>query len=319
MSDTADNYKIPAGLNDHFRHPFDAADDFMVAFERAVAFSATLGDDRVSNLWQRALEIGVRAGRGAVEIAPKREEFDDYSFGHDEGVKEGRTSGLRDGKKEGRKAGKAQGLKEGESVGFERGLSEGKRLGFVAGREFGEKQAAKLSKPLASSRILVDAGTDSPLTGLLLPPAPSMITYASAFAQTDAQCDTILPILSTTPSLIWADEPSDIHIPKRTNSPQLPPRDLSALRSDSTSSAPFANLRYRAHRTKKAPRGTHCSVPRTCATRRFASKPSNANAGSSLDWDRDPRLFDLSRALRSLGWDLVGGTKTSVLMKMGGE
>ncbi|KAJ7443042.1 hypothetical protein B0H11DRAFT_2204307 [Mycena galericulata] len=305
MGDTADNYKIPAGLNDHFRHSLDATDDFMAAFERAVAFSATLGDDRVSNLWQRALEIGFRAGRGLVDTTPKHEEFDDYSFGHDEGVKEGRTSGLRDGKKEGRKAGKAQGLKEGEIVGFERGLSEGKRLGFVAGREFGEKQAAKLSKPLASSRILVDAGTDSPLTELL-PPAPSRVTYASAFAQTDVQCDTILPILSTTPSLIWADEPSDVHIPKRTSSPRLPPRDLSALRSDSTSSAPFATLRYRAHRTKKSSRGTHRSAPRACATRGSALKPSTANTGSSLDWDRDPRLFDLSRALRSLGWDIVG-------------
>ncbi|KAJ7884372.1 hypothetical protein B0H14DRAFT_2700706 [Mycena olivaceomarginata] len=273
MGDTADNYKIPAGLNDHFRHPLDAADDFMAAFERAVAFSAILGDDRVSNLWQRALEIGFRAGRGAMETAPKREEFDDYSFGHDEGVKEGRTSGLRDGKKEGRKTGKAQGLKEGEI-----------RLGFVAGREFGEKQTAKLSKP--PERILVDAATDSPLTELLLPLAPSMITYASAFAQTDAQCDTILPILSTTPSLIWADEPWDVHIPKQTNSPRLPPRDLSALRSDSTSSAPFATLRYRAHRTQKSPRGTHRSATRARAT-----------CGSVL--------FDLSRALRSLGWDIV--------------
>ncbi|KAJ7431466.1 hypothetical protein B0H11DRAFT_1762039 [Mycena galericulata] len=244
-----------------------------------------------------------------METAPKREEFDDYSFGHDEGVKEGRTSGLRDGKKEGRKAGKAQGLKEGESVGFERGLSEGKRLGFVAGREFGEKQAAKLSKPLASSRILVDAGTDSPLTELLLPPAPSIITYTSTFAQTDTQCDTILPIHSTTPSLIWADEPSDVHIPKRTNSPRLPPRDLSVLRSESTSSTPFATLRHRAHRTKKSPRGTHRSAPCARATRESTSKTSTANTGSSLDWDRDPRLFDLSRALRSLGWDIVSGTR----------
>ncbi|KAJ6493856.1 hypothetical protein DFH09DRAFT_1104318 [Mycena vulgaris] len=252
MGDTADKYNIPAGLNDHFRHPLDAADDFMAAFERAVAFSAILGDDHVSNLWQCALEIGFRAGRGAMETTPIREEFDDYSFGHDEGVKEGRTSGLRDGKKEGRKAGKVQGLKEGEIVGFKKGLSEGKRLGFVAGREFGEKQAAKLSKPLASERILVDAGTDSPLTELPLPPAPLTVTYASALAQIDVQCDAILPILSTTPSLVWADEPSDIDIPKRTNSPPLPPRDLSALRSDLTSSVLFATLQHRAHHTQKS-------------------------------------------------------------------
>ncbi|KAJ7920150.1 hypothetical protein B0H13DRAFT_2319799 [Mycena leptocephala] len=314
MDDDTHQYPFPDGLDPLFRSQSDSAGDFMPAFERAVGFSTTLGDGRMSYLWQQALEIGLRAGRGrASEDVREREAFDDYSYGHDEGVKEGRTSGLCDGKKEGRKTGKAQGLKEGEIIGFEKGkaegLSEGKRLGFVAGREFGEKQAAKLSKPLASERILVDAGTDSPLTELLLPPAPSTVTYASAFAQTDAQCDTILPILSTTPPLIWADEPSDIHIPKRTNSPRLPPHDLSALRSDSTSSAPFATLRYCAHRTQKSPRGTHRSATRPRATRGSASKPSTANTGSSLDWDRDPRLFDLSLAPRSLGWDIVGGMR----------
>ncbi|KAJ6587749.1 hypothetical protein B0H10DRAFT_2197799 [Mycena sp. CBHHK59/15] len=182
MGDTADKYEIPAGLKTHFRHPLDATDDFMAAFERAVAFSAILGDDP-----RPRDRISCRPG--TMETAPMREEFDDYSFGHDKGVKEGRTSGLRDGKKEGRKAGKAQGLMEGEIIGFERGLSEGKRIGFVAGREFGEKQTAKLSKPLAPERILIDAGTDSPPAELLPAPAPSMATYASAFAQTDAQCD----------------------------------------------------------------------------------------------------------------------------------
>ncbi|KAJ6630375.1 hypothetical protein B0H10DRAFT_2208039 [Mycena sp. CBHHK59/15] len=304
MGDTADKYEIPTGLNNHFRHPLDTADDFMAAFKRAVSFSAILGDDRVSNLWQCTLEIGFLAGHGAMETAPMRKEFDDYSFGHDEGVKEGHTSGLRDGKKEGRKAGKAQGLKEGEIIGFERGLSEGKRVGFVVGREFGEKQTAKLSKPLAPERILVDAGMDAPPAELLPAPAPSTATYASTFAQTDAQCNTILPVLSTDPSFIWADEPSDVHIP---NSPRLPPRDFLALCSDSSSSAPFATLRYRAHRTQKSPRGTH--RPTTCApaTHRSASRPSTANMGSSLDWDHDPRLFNLSCVLRSLGWDIVGG------------
>ncbi|KAJ7213384.1 hypothetical protein GGX14DRAFT_392892 [Mycena pura] len=288
MGDTTDKYKIPVGLTDLFRHPLDAANDFKSAFDRAVAFSAILGDDRVSNLWQRALEIGFLAGHGATETAPQREAFDDYSLGHDDGMKEGRTSGLRDGKKEGRQAGKAQGLKEGELIGFERGLSEGKRLGFVAGREFGQKQAAKLSKPLASERILVDTGTDSLPTELL--PA-SVATYTSAFAQTDAQCDTSPPVLSTDPPFIWADEPSDVHIP---NSPRLfsPPLRFVLLRTirDASISCP-----------------SHAKIP----TRHPPSRnmPSTANTGSSLDWDRDPRLFDLSRALRSLGWDIVGGGK----------
>ncbi|KAJ7211724.1 hypothetical protein GGX14DRAFT_564952 [Mycena pura] len=304
MDNTAENYKIPAGLDDYFWHPLDTAGDFMTAFQRAVSFPAILGDDRVSNLWQRALEIGFRAGQGVMETNPVRVEFDDYSFGRDEGVKEGRTSGLRNGKKEGRKAGNAQGLKEGEIIGFGKGLSEGKRLGFVAGRDFGEKQAAKLSTFLAPERILIDAGTDSPLTDLpCLPPTPSTTTYVSATAQTDVQCDTILPGLITNPAFIWADEPSDVQI---SNSPRPPPRDLSALRSVSTSTAPFATLRYRAHRMQKSPRGTYRSPMHAPAACRSVLRPS-AHTGPSLDWEDDPRLFDLSRALRSLGWDHAGG------------
>ncbi|KAJ7144881.1 hypothetical protein C8R43DRAFT_1198163 [Mycena crocata] len=223
MDDDTSRYPVPDGLNFSSHSRCDTPSDF----EQAVQFSATMGDSHLSYLWQRAVEIGFRAAGG-----------------YDEGVKDGRTSGLRDGKKEGRKAGKTQGLKEGEIIGFERGVSEGKRLGFVAGREFGEKQAAKLSKPPAS-RIFVDTGTDSPPTVLSPPPAPSTVTYSSAFVQTDAQCDTARPILGTAPAFVWADEPSDVHIPEQTIFPlPLPPRDLSALRSDWTTSTPFASLRY---------------------------------------------------------------------------
>ncbi|KAJ7474815.1 hypothetical protein FB451DRAFT_1246684 [Mycena latifolia] len=273
MDDDTSRYLVPDGIR---------CDD-PSEFEQAVLFSAAMGDSRMSYLWQWALEIGFRAAGGLAE-----------------GVKEGRASGLRDGKKEGRKAGKAQGLKEGEVLGFEKGLSEGKRLGFVAGREFGEKQAAKLSKSLAPERILINAGTDSPLTNLFPLLAPPTVTYASASVQTDARCDTALPIVGATPSLLWADEPSDVHIPERTNSPPwLPPRDLSALRSDSSSSAPFTTLRYRAHQTSKYPRGA-CHAHRSACTRlppcphatrgsmpspatAFAAKPSTASLGSPLD------------------------------------
>ena len=116
---------------------------------------------------KHALEIGFRAGRGGAATSVRaREASEDYALGHDEGLKEGRTGGLRDGKQDGRKTGKVQGLKEGELIGFEKGkvegLSEGKRLGFVAGRDFGEKQATKMSKDFAPERVLVSIGTDSP-------------------------------------------------------------------------------------------------------------------------------------------------------------
>ncbi|KAJ6450703.1 hypothetical protein C8R47DRAFT_1170873 [Mycena vitilis] len=310
MDDDTLNYPVPDGLDPLFRAQYDTAGDFMPAYERAVLFSATMDSSRMSYLWQQALEIGFRAGGsgGSLERAP----FDDYSFGHDEGVKEGRTSGLRDGKKEGRKTGKAQGLKEGEILGFEKGLSEGKRLGFVAGREFGEKQAAKLSKPIPSERTLVDTGTDSPPTELSLPLAPSMFSYSSVCVQTDVQCDTTI---STVP-LVWADEPLDVRVVGQIDLQQLPPRDFSALRSDLVTSTPFATLRYRAHRTQKSSRYSRRSrtstriphPPRTMCgpVSSFVPKNSTADTGSSLDGD--PRLSDLSRALHHLGWDLVRST-----------
>ncbi|KAJ7148686.1 hypothetical protein C8R43DRAFT_1107899 [Mycena crocata] len=295
MDDNTSRYPVPDGLEFSSHSQCNTPSDF----EQAVQFSASMGDSRLSYLWQRAVEIGFRAAGG-----------------YDEGVKDGRTSGLRDGKKEGRKAGKTQGLKEGEIIGFERGVSEGKCLGFVAGREFGEKQAAKLSKPPAS-RIFVDTGTDSPPT-VSPPPAPSTVTYSSTFVQTDALCDTALPILGAAPAFIWADEPSNVHIPERnTSPPPLPPGDLSALRSDWTTSTPFASLRYRAHRTRKTPRDRHPSATGA----RFATRPRAMCSSvppvvqktfTTLEWDHDPRLSDLSRALRVLGWDLVrGGSQQS--------
>ncbi|KAJ7108903.1 hypothetical protein C8R43DRAFT_1243421 [Mycena crocata] len=272
MDDDTSRYPVPDGLEFSSHSQCDTPSDF----EQAVQFSASMGDSRLSYLWQWAVEIGFRAAGG-----------------YDEGVKDGRTSGLRDGKKEGRKAGKTQGLKEGEIIG-----------------EFGEKQAAKLSKP-PTSRILVNTGTDSPPAVLSPPPAPLTVTYSSAFVQTDAQCDTALPILGVAPAFVWADEPSDVHIPEQTTfPPPLPPRDLSALRSDWTTSTPFASLRYRAHRTQKTPRDRYLSTTGA----RFLMRPQAMHGSvppfvrktfTTLEWDHDPRLSDLSRALRVLGWDLV--------------
>jgi hypothetical protein len=107
----------------------------------------------------------------------------------------------------------------------------------------------------------------------------------------------------------WADDASTL--PIAPTSPQHPPRDLSCLRS--TSEHPFSSLRRRHHGHPKKRRNTlqrrrsdwhsypldpypalHCSShPHT---------PFQARAPTSLDWDRDPRLADLSKALRALGW-----------------
>lgn len=148
---------FPEALDDYLRSPSDAPDDHIAAYERARDLAVIFGATRVAWLCQHALEIGFRAGRGGTtDSVRQRESSEDYALGREAGLKEGRKGGLRDGKQSGRRGGKVQGLRDGEVIGFEKGkkegLSEGKRLGFVAGRDFGEKQAAKLSIVSASDR-----------------------------------------------------------------------------------------------------------------------------------------------------------------------
>ncbi|KAF8186602.1 hypothetical protein K438DRAFT_1765368 [Mycena galopus ATCC 62051] len=328
---------FPDELDRCFRHPSDPANDHASAYMRAVDFAAELGDTLAAHLWQQALEIGLRAGRGNVSVVE--------SDAREEGMKQGREMGLSDGWKE--------------------GLSEGKRVGFVAGREFGEKQVAKLS---TSVRVLIDAGTDSlPLDPAVVPPSRDPVHAAT---QTDRPVDAVIPTvvailpIAVTPSITpvlarsWADHricapdptprsppspsatlhdyvpadttpmpaapsisPSppfswaDDSSPDLSRIPPLPPRNFSALRSEASTSIPFSTLRYRAHHRQRFTRAAHFPASRSPFHRRTATSnpPSRSSASklafstSTLDWDRDPRLSDLNRALRSLGWRREGG------------
>jgi len=317
---------FPEGLDPLFRLETDAEDDFTAAYERAIIFTVVLGETRVAYLWQQALKIGFRAGRGsATESVRTREASEDYALGHEAGLNAGRTGGLRDGKQDGRKAGKAQGLKEGEAIGFEKGkiegLAEGKRQGFVAGREFGEKQATKLSKAPAPERVFVDTGTDPLVADLAPPPPPSSVPLHTS-TQTDTPPVTVIPSIVPDPPLSWADESYCIHAPNPNPIPPLTLRDFSALRSDTTSSTPFSTLQYRAGRKQRFTRPPRCPTSRFSSLRPFttstapvycpaatlfASKPFRVASTLTLDWDHDPRLYKLSRVLRSMGWARGGG------------
>jgi hypothetical protein len=108
----------------------------------------------------------------------------------------------------------------------------------------------------------------------------------------------------------WADEAGSL--PISTTLPQHPPRDLSGLRSTSTD--PFSSLRRRhghPKRRRKTPqqrRGYWHSYPLESFPALHRSPrpniPFRLGAFTSLDcqWDQDPRLADLSNALRALGW-----------------
>ncbi|KAJ7469330.1 hypothetical protein B0H11DRAFT_2238388 [Mycena galericulata] len=325
---------FPDNLDRYFQHPSDKTDDFATAYARAAAFTAELGDTRAAYLWQQALEIGFRAGRSDADIARQGDMSNDFSLGRETGLQEGRTAGLREGKRAGRDLGNSEGLKEGEAIGFEKGvaeglkegLGEGKRLGFVAGRDFGEKQAAKMSKNSTPARVFVDVGvgTDSPAADLSPPTPSSTSPTISTSTPADALHAADIPHAPST-TFKWADEASEPLLPDTRNPTHpmhLPPRNFSALRSDSTSLTPFGTLQYRTYRTYKtsrAPRhsASHAPLPyRSSAAsipfchpsaRSFASKPFRVAFCSTLDWDHDPRLSDLSRVLRAMGWAREGG------------
>jgi hypothetical protein len=106
----------------------------------------------------------------------------------------------------------------------------------------------------------------------------------------------------------WANDVSVL--PTSPTFSQHPPRDLSCLRS--TATHPFSSLRRR--RTGSHPKNQR-NVPQRqrgywhshsfepLPTLHHARRPHTSfRTPISLDWDQDPRLVDLSKALQALGW-----------------
>ena len=146
----------------------------------------------------------------------------------------------------------------------------------------------------------------------------------------DINLDSFIPspniqLPSTSPtSFLWSEEPSDIPIPiPLPPTPPLVPipptsfprRDLSNLRSGAN---PWCSLQHRKGRDRR--RSTQPVIRRHRQRQQpfYSSNyyprnqlPAMSSLNSSyppppippaLDWDRDPRLFELSRVLQSLGF-----------------
>ena len=223
-------------------------------------------------LWDRAFEAGLNQGRS------EEREFRDEMY-------------LR---------GKAQGIKEAEAVeidfyhhGTEKGRIEERNEWISAGH------GLHCLSPVA---ILSDESTQTDLV-------------PSATASCDVSSQTVLlpdPIpnttLTTSPSptsFNWADDaallPSQI-------SPS-PPRDLSSLRS--SKSNPFSSLQRRSkNRTGRTlqprHRRSHFNFNSFHPPHHISFSPfqrhSHIKTYSHLNWESDPRLSDLSRSLKALGW-----------------
>ena len=109
----------------------------------------------------------------------------------------------------------------------------------------------------------------------------------------------------------WAD---DVALPPISSTiPTKYPRDLSGLRSSSSPKFPFSSLQRRRRKFNKnqshflnSKLQYHChhTFPGSHFYSRnphYHSKP-RLPLSVSLDWDQDPRLANLSNALRALGW-----------------
>jgi hypothetical protein len=120
------------------------------------------------------------------------------------------------------------------------------------------------------------------------------------------------PIHTTSPSSVplsldWAEDA--ISLPTQILPSPLPPRDFSGLRS--SKSNPFSSLQHRSkcfnHYSRQPRRHhSHFNCNSFNSTHYSSFKPSQpysyTKTHSHLNWESDPRLSDLSRSLKALGW-----------------
>ncbi|KAJ7202717.1 hypothetical protein C8J57DRAFT_1409520 [Mycena rebaudengoi] len=182
--------------------------------------------------------------------------------------------------------------------GWESGLKKGRS----GGKEGIERKTASAEALQPVAREFFSAGMQTDTAAVIIPrqesPPPLIVTPP--------------PLIVTPPPLLVDDIG---------RSDTLPLRDLSTLRSDS--SHPFGTLQRRLARsrrtrqkstvpgasrvlppiiTRRHPHGISPGKPVTTAA--IATTPNRHPAPTrrSLDWDRDPLLSDLARALGALGW-----------------
>ena len=148
---------------------------------------------------------------------------------------------------------------------------------------------------------------------------PVIPPRVDASVQTPLEEPPPLAVMATSPHLDWAEDVEFSPYILTSPSPRHQPRDLSVLRSSSTS--PFASLRHRSkcqgsrsHRQsrRQCPLNSEFPYPRPQynlhtspqypKTQHPKFEPVVSHQASRLNWESDPRLSDLSRSLKALGW-----------------
>jgi hypothetical protein len=269
------------------------------------AVSTTTEGQNLKLLWKRAYEEGRNHGldEGMLKCS------EEYARGHKAGCEMattyfdvGREQGMAEGEEHGREVECQVWLSSGHGVGQCTPTSEPRSF---------TSTALQTDDPVIVPADLSDGNLNTQPTRLHT--SVSTQTSTISYLNTSIQATEPPPSLSqpqkTSAALLdWAED--TISLPITPIPPSLgQPRDLSVLRS-SSSSSPFSSLQRRSkkHTTRARQsyrRHSHFNFnsPHWHYNSYKPSQPHfHIKTHSHLNWESDPRLSDLSRSLKALGW-----------------
>jgi hypothetical protein len=184
--------------------------------------------------------------------------------------------------------------------------------GFTENSQKVEKSLVFPQKSLVSGDLNLEYNVCSPPVPTTIVPDPE--TRPSTAGSTQKLENSPISTQKTPfPPLLkcfnWADDAAELPIPS--TGPAKQPRDLSGLRSSSFPKNPFSSLQHRHQKFNK--KRFYFPVITSRYRRYHLSSGSHLHFQNShhhpchpffvsLDWDQDPRLLDLSNALKALGW-----------------
>jgi hypothetical protein len=273
--------------------------------------ASTSDGENLKLLWARTFKEGLRVGHELYVGAVAK-----LNEAHNEGYEEGYNEGRRD--------------EQGDWIMDGYGLQgEQPPVCEESGTQTEPPSLVDSSTSTSDTDTAVNEPTPTPINPP--PPVPTVTVDRSTQTQDDDDDSPPLPpVPSTAPvrdpppktvphppssaaRLNWADDAAT-SLPILPSNPPL--RDLSVLRSSFP--RPFLSLQRRNKNPKKyffrpfknynmssvcRQNNFHArSLPLYALSAPFVQKPRQSPSPSTLNWEDDPRLSDLSRALKALGW-----------------
>ncbi|KIM38695.1 hypothetical protein M413DRAFT_12618 [Hebeloma cylindrosporum] len=295
----------------------------LLDLEKFLELAATTREGRnLKLLWDRAFLSGMKTG---IEEASKAVDYEKrlaFATGYNQGLKAPASKQCTERIEEALELERASWIEQGHGDNcFKLPISP-------STREFAVQSDPICLSPMTPSLTCEVAVQSDPIH---FPSTASSSTQTSLTPPASSMSAATLPNLSSQPPLIELEQPKLQVCPEKLNwaddvatspssfIPSTAPRDLSCLRSESIH--PFGALRQRDCRTRRQPRKHRnrtmyiSSYPRsrsahippissfTIPRNPPYLSPSHFPPSPPLNWEDDPRLLALSRALRALGWN----------------